>query len=84
MAKNDVEQILVRLEGKPKEILHDLLDKGYFKTKNEVIRAGILQLEKEYLSKERGEQAIAKIRDYFEKNKRSFKEVSEALNALED
>ena len=40
--------VYVRLGGMPEEILNKLIKKGYFKTKTEAIRAGILELGKEY------------------------------------
>lgn len=41
-------QTLVKLEGVPKELLEVLVKRGYFKTRTEAIRAGILSLGKEY------------------------------------
>ena len=41
-------QTLVKLEGVPEEVLEVLVKRGYFKTKTEAIRAGILTLGKEY------------------------------------
>lgn len=39
---------LVKLDGVPKDVLNLLVGRGYFKTKTEAIRAGILELGKEY------------------------------------
>ncbi|MEK6973365.1 MAG: hypothetical protein AABW72_04980 [archaeon] len=36
------------MEGVPEDVLSILIAKGYFKTKTEAIRAGILELGKEY------------------------------------
>ena len=41
-------ELLVRLEGSVEETLKHLVEAGFFKTKNEAVRAGILQLGKEY------------------------------------
>ncbi len=41
-------QTLVKLEGVPEEVLEVLVKRGYFKTRTEAIRAGILTLGKEY------------------------------------
>ena len=41
-------QTVVRLEGVVEKILERLVDAGYYKTKSEAIRAGILELGKEY------------------------------------
>ena len=40
--------ILVRLEGVPEEVLETLIKRGYYKTKSEAVRAGILELGKEF------------------------------------
>jgi Arc/MetJ-type ribon-helix-helix transcriptional regulator len=39
---------LVNIDGMPEVILGALLTKGYFKTKSEVVRAGILALGEKY------------------------------------
>ena len=39
---------VVRLSGIVEDILEELVDAGYFKTKSEAIRAGVLELGKEY------------------------------------
>ena len=39
---------LVRMEGTQQLILEKLVKRGYFKTKSEAIRAGVLELGKEY------------------------------------
>jgi len=41
-------QLLVRLEGNVEQILENLVAAGFFKTKTEAIRAGILELGREY------------------------------------
>lgn len=41
-------ETLVKLEGVPEDVLKVLVKKGYFKTKTEAIRAGILAIGKEY------------------------------------
>ncbi len=40
--------VLVRFTDVPEDILEYLLDKGYYKTKTEAIRAAILNLGQEY------------------------------------
>lgn len=40
--------ILVRLDGSVDETLRRLVEAGFFKTKSEAVRAGILELGKEY------------------------------------
>ena len=41
-------ELLVRLKGAPEEVLESLVEEGFFSTKSEAIRAGILELGKEY------------------------------------
>ena len=41
-------ELLVRLKGAPEEVLESLVEEGFFGTKSEAIRAGILELGKEY------------------------------------
>ncbi|MEW6329268.1 MAG: hypothetical protein AB1468_04070, partial [Candidatus Micrarchaeota archaeon] len=41
--------ILVRLDGSVEETLKRLVETGFFKTKAEAVRAGILELGKEYM-----------------------------------
>ena len=41
-------ETVVRLEGAVEDVLKRLVELGYFKTRAEVIRAGILELGKEY------------------------------------
>jgi len=42
------EKLLVRLGGRTAEILKELVDRGYFNTKSEALRAGILRLGETY------------------------------------
>ena len=39
---------LVKMDGVPEDVLEILLERGYFKTKAEVIRAGVLGLGEKY------------------------------------
>jgi Arc/MetJ-type ribon-helix-helix transcriptional regulator len=41
-------EFIVRLKGKQDEIIDHLVNEGYFNTKSEVIRAGILELYNKY------------------------------------
>ena len=40
--------VLIRLKGVPAEVLEQLVRQGFFSTKSEAIRAGLLQLGKEF------------------------------------
>jgi Arc/MetJ-type ribon-helix-helix transcriptional regulator len=42
------EKLLVRLSGTSAEILKELVERGYFNTKSEALRAGILRLGEAY------------------------------------
>jgi len=54
-------ETVVRLSGIVEEVLGELVEGGYFKTKAEAIRAGVLGLGKEYhiLEELRGDLAYA-------------------------
>ena len=41
-------ETVVRFEGMVEQILNELVETGYFKTKTEALRAGVLELGKEY------------------------------------
>lgn len=41
-------ELLVRIDGAVEQTLKQLVEAGFFKTKTEAIRAGILELGKEY------------------------------------
>ncbi len=43
-----MDEFIVRLKGKPKEYLDILLKEGYFNTKSEIVRHGILALANKY------------------------------------
>ena len=44
-----MDTFVVRLKGKPKEYVDYFLEKGYFNTKSEIVRLGILELSRKYL-----------------------------------
>ena len=41
-------EFVVRLKGKQEHILKDFVEKGYYNTKSEVIRAGLLELAQKH------------------------------------
>jgi len=43
-----MDEFMVRLKGKPKEYMDVLLKRGYFSTKSEIVRHGILALATKY------------------------------------
>ena len=72
-------ETVVRLEGIQEQILEKLVGDGYYKTKSEAIRAGLLGLGKEYkvIQKIEDELALKKMLE-MEKSKKkySLKEVA--------
>lgn len=79
------EKLLVRLSGTTADILNELVRRGYFATKSEAIRAGILRLGENFgLFK----QSMHYWRELSEEIKRTGKqmthnEIMEALTRLE-
>ena len=51
-------EAIVRLEGAVEAILEELVKKGFYKTKSEAIRAGILELGREYIPKSEFERKL--------------------------
>ena len=43
-----MDEFIVRLNGKPKEYIDKFLEKGYFNTKSEIVRLGIMELANKY------------------------------------
>ncbi len=48
MSKLTEEKLLIRLSGTTAELLEELVERGYFSTKSEALRAGILKLGESY------------------------------------
>ncbi len=77
-------ETVVRLEGVVENIVQRLLDQGYYKTKAEVIRAGILELGREYsliglTSDQLAVRKMAKIDAEIDAGKRKMKPLSEVV-----
>jgi len=43
-----MDEFVVRLNGKPKEYVDRFIEKGYFNTKSEIVRLGIMELASKY------------------------------------
>jgi len=43
-----MDEFVIRLNGKPKEYVDRFIEKGYFNTKSEIIRLGIMELASKY------------------------------------
>ena len=71
-------ETLVRLEGVQAQILERLVSDGYYKTKSEAIRAGLLELGKEYkvLQQIEDELAARKMQSMEGGKTRSLREVA--------
>lgn len=67
-------ETVVRLEGMVEKVLERLIGEGYYKTKSEAIRAGILELGREYaLIGGREAELVSRKIDYMEAEVRSGK-----------
>ncbi len=77
-------ETVVRLEGAVENIVQRLLAQGYYKTKAEVIRAGILELGREYRligfsSDQLAVRKMAKIDAEIDAGKRKLTPLSELM-----
>jgi Arc/MetJ-type ribon-helix-helix transcriptional regulator len=52
------DEFIIRLSGKHKQCLDELLTQGYFSNKSEIIRHGILEVSKKYLPKNDSSQEL--------------------------
>ncbi len=76
-------EILIRLKGIPEEVLDELVKEGFFSTKSEALRAGILELGKEYNIIKSPSFYREKLEKRLENKKISLKEIKKALAELE-
>ena len=78
-------EFVVRLKGKQEQIMDDLIKEGYFNTKSEAIRAGLLELYHKYFDGVTREEVelINKAREYEMKDIRSGKVKTIPLEKLE-
>lgn len=79
--------VLVHLDGSVEETLKRLVEAGFFKTKAEAVRAGILELGKEYCVVKTREElmdelAVAKMQKIDEEIKQGKRRVLTAKQAL--
>jgi len=79
------EKLLVRLGGAAAEVLNELVRRGYFATKSEAIRAGILRLGENFGLFKPSMHYWRELDEEIEKTgrKMTHKEIVEALNRLE-
>ena len=76
--------IFVRLRGVPEDILDTLINQGYYKTKSEAIRAGILELGKEYALLKSSAYYKTQLQDLTRGKKLTIKQVKDKLEKLEE
>ena len=77
-------EILLRVSGMIEKILEKLVKKGYYKTKSEALRAGILELGKEYTIIESPSYHRKEIEKEARRKKIKMKTVREAIERLEE
>jgi len=81
---------MVRLNGKPKEYVDRFIEKGYFNTKSEIVRLGIMELASKYKidteeympSKEEVKLVGKAVERELKKNKGKFYTEKEFLDAF--
>lgn len=78
-----METLLVRFSGAIEETLDKLVKEGYFVTKSEAVRAGILQLGKEYLTINKAREHRIELEKAFSKRKYNPEEVAKKIRDLE-
>ncbi|HZX20510.1 MAG TPA: hypothetical protein VFF13_05845 [archaeon] len=76
-------ELLIRLKGAPEEVLESLVEEGFFNTKSEAIRAGIIELGKEYNLIGSPTYFREKLEKKLASKKISMKEIEKALSELE-
>ncbi len=74
--------VLVRFTDVPEDILEYLLDKGYYKTKTEAIRAAVLNLGKEYKVFDKEEFLLRQKIDSMDETQKKTKQKDKTLNEV--
>jgi len=79
------ERLLVRLSGATAEILNELVKRGYFSTKSEAIRAGILRLGEAFMLVKTPSEYWKELEAELKRSGRrmTHEEISEAIASLE-
>jgi len=77
-------EVLLRLHGVTEKILELLIRKGYYKTRSEAIRAGILELGKEYAIIKDAAYHRRELEKIVSEKKMTTKQILKAVNALEE
>lgn len=75
---------LVRLKGKPKEYMDRLIQEGYFKTKSEIVRLGVLEVSMKYLNNDISKEELSLVGTAVEKELRDIKKNKQKLYSEKD
>jgi Arc/MetJ-type ribon-helix-helix transcriptional regulator len=75
---------LVRLKGKPKEYMDRLIQEGYFKTKSEIIRLGVLEVSMKYLNNDISKEELSLVGYAVEKELSDIKKNKQKLYSEKD
>ena len=78
-----METLLVRFSGAVEKVLDKLIKEGYFATKSEAVRAGLLELGKEYLSINKAKYHRLQLEKAFAKKKLTAAQIQKSLDELE-
>jgi len=76
-------EFIVRLKGKQEEILDNLVNAGYYNTKSEVVRAGILELYNKYFENITKEE-VKLVNKATKAEMKKIKESKIKLNSLDN
>jgi Arc/MetJ-type ribon-helix-helix transcriptional regulator len=75
---------LVRLKGKPKEYMDRLIEEGYFKTKSEIVRLGVLEVSMKYLYNDISKEELSLVGISVEKELNDIKKSKKKLYSEKD
>jgi Arc/MetJ-type ribon-helix-helix transcriptional regulator len=77
-------EFLVRLKGKPKEYMDRLIEDGYFKTKSEIVRLGVLEVSMKYLYNDISKEELSLVGSAVEKELNDIKKNKKKLYSEKD
>jgi len=77
-------EFLVRLKGKPKEYMDQLLEEGYFDTRSEIVRLGVIELSKRYLNNDPSKEELELVGKAVERDLKRAKENNEKFYTEKD
>lgn len=75
---------LVRLKGKPKEYMDRLIQEGYFKTKSEIVRLGVLEVSMKYLYNDISKEELDLVGSAVERELSDIKKNKQNLYSKKD